>query len=144
MSIKNFILGRSWIPRSSRGTWVFCSIFLFSLTLTARAVQAIYPFEQSEQKARFEQLLKSYRCVVCENQTLAESETTLARDLRQLVYDKVKAGESDEQIDGYLQDRYGQFIQYRPAFMLSTLLLWLAPLGLLLLGLFFVWRQSRS
>jgi cytochrome c-type biogenesis protein CcmH len=119
-------------------------LFLWVFSSSSFALEALYPFDRPEQKARFGRLIKSYRCVVCENQTLAESEATLARDLRSIIYQKVQKNETDSEINFYLKNRFGSFIEYKPAFALNTVLLWLGPFLFLLIGLVLVWKHSRA
>jgi cytochrome c-type biogenesis protein CcmH len=121
----------------------FLLFYFFMFAVPSFAVEAIYPFSDSAFQARFEQLIKMYRCVVCENQTLAESEATLAKDLRVIIHDKIVAGETDAQIDHYLTERFGDYIEYRPPFDHRTLFLWLGPFLLLLMAVCIVWKRSR-
>jgi cytochrome c-type biogenesis protein CcmH len=83
------------------------------------------------------------RCLVCQNQSIDDSHAPLARDLRVLVRQKLAAGESDDAILGFLVDRYGDFILLKPRFSSDTLLLWLSPFVVLLLGGWAIWRISR-
>jgi len=82
---------------------------------------------------RMMDMAEELRCVVCQAQTLASSHAPLAEDLRNQIRDKLKAGESEDQIREYLVARYGDYILYRPPFKTTTVLLWLGP-GLLLVG----------
>jgi cytochrome c-type biogenesis protein CcmH len=75
------------------------------------------------------------RCLVCQNQTIADSHSSLAEDLRREVRDQLRRGASDEQIVQYMTDRYGDFVRYRPPFKASTLVLWVGPIVLLVAGL---------
>jgi cytochrome c-type biogenesis protein CcmH len=75
------------------------------------------------------------RCLVCQNQTIADSNAELAADLRRQVYEMVQQGQSREQIVQFMIDRYGDFVLYKPRFTLKTSLLWLGPLLFLLIGL---------
>ena len=76
------------------------------------------------------------RCMVCQNQSLLESDSELANDLKLLIYEKFKNGESNIEIKKFLVERYGEFILFKPMFNISNLLLWLAPIAsLLLIGL---------
>ncbi len=81
------------------------------------------------------------RCLVCQNQSLADSNAPLAVDLRNQVREKMRAGMSDEQIVDFMVERYGDFVLFRPPFKLTTLLLWLGPLLLLLAGLTMLFRR---
>ena len=98
-------------------------------------------------KQRIRQLEEKLRCLVCQNQTLADSNAELAGDLRREVADQVKAGKSDEQIIEYLVQRYGDFVLYDPPFKARTVLLWVGPFVLLALGagaLVLVLRRRRA
>jgi cytochrome c-type biogenesis protein CcmH len=90
-------------------------------------------FESTEQEQRFQDLTEELRCLVCQNQNLADSDAPLAQDLRLEIHEMLLAGRSDDEIRSFLVDRYGDFVLYRPAIGGNTLLLWLAP-ALLLLG----------
>jgi cytochrome c-type biogenesis protein CcmH len=86
-------------------------------------------------EARVMSLANELRCLVCQNQTIADSNAALAVDLRNQVRDQVKAGRSNAQIIDYLVARYGDFVLYRPPVKLTTVLLWVGPFVLLLAGL---------
>ena len=86
------------------------------------------------QQEIYERLTSEVRCLVCQNQTIADSSAPLAADLRREIREMVEAGESEAEIKTFLLDRYGDFVLYRPRFMPSTALLWLAPVLLLLIG----------
>ncbi len=117
---------------------------LLLTTAPAFAVQPdeILPDAQLEQRAR--KISADLRCLVCQNQSIDDSNATLAKDLRVLVREHLKAGESDEQIRAYLVARYGNFILLKPPFVWDTLLLWLSPFALLGLGGWAVWASSRA
>jgi cytochrome c-type biogenesis protein CcmH len=101
----------------------------------------------AQQAARFQTLSSELRCLVCQNQNIADSNAPLAGDLRDQVKAQILAGRSDTEITHYLTDRYGDFVLYKPPFKLITLLLWLGPLALVLLALgiamMFVRRSRR-
>ena len=92
---------------------------------------------------RVHALAEELRCVVCQNQTLAESDSELARDLRQQLHEQLAAGRSDEQAVQHLVQRYGEFVRYRPVFAARTLVLWAGPALLLALGLGLLTRRLR-
>ena len=92
---------------------------------------------------RYHQLALELRCLVCQNQNLAESDAELAGDLRLLVQEQLLAGSSDEEIIGYLVARYGEFVHYKPSFAGANLLVWLLPVAFLILGLGVWLRQQR-
>ena len=95
-------------------------------------------------KERIRALEEKLRCLVCQNQTLADSSAQLAGDLRRQVAEQVKAGRSDEEIIDYLVQRYGDFVLYDPPFKTSTLLLWVGPFVLLVgAGAFLVYTLRR-
>jgi cytochrome c-type biogenesis protein CcmH len=106
------------------------------ITLASLAVFAQEPmvFENQQQQDRFDQLTQELRCLVCQNQNLADSDAPLAHDLRREVHEMLMSGQSNEQIKKFLVDRYGDFVLYRPPVQQNTYLLWLAPLVLLLGG----------
>ena len=91
-------------------------------------------FENQQQQERFDRLTKELRCLVCQNQNLADSDAPLAHDLRREVHDLVLTGKNDDEIKQFLVDRYGDFVLYRPPVQKNTYVLWLAPLILLLVG----------
>jgi len=85
-------------------------------------------------EARLKALAEELRCLVCQNQTIADSSAPLALDLRNQIRAQVAAGRSDSEIRAYMVDRYGDFVLYRPPFRASTALLWAGPFALLFLG----------
>lgn len=87
------------------------------------------------QEARARSLFKEVRCMVCQNESIDDSEATLAGDLRRTVREQVAAGSSDSQVRAFLTARYGQFVLLKPVFNLRNALLWLGPLLLVLAGL---------
>lgn len=92
-------------------------------------------FDNPEQQARFNQLTEELRCLVCQNQNLADSDAPLAHDLREEIHKMMMAGQNDDQIKQFLIERYGDFVMYRPPVQGNTLVLWLGPALLLLAGL---------
>ena len=128
---------------------VFGLFLLFGATLTATPVQALLEplkFESSSQESRYKALIAELRCLVCQNQNLADSNAELAGDLRMLTYDMILSGSSDKEIAQFMVSRYGDFVLYRPPFKPSTVLLWFAPLIFLAGGCFVLFRifQSRN
>ena len=117
-------------------------IFMLVLTLTLSVsvfaqrspVQEPMVFENQQQEDRFNQLTQELRCLVCQNQNLADSDAQLAHDLRAEVHEMLLAGKSDDEIKMFMVERYGDFVLYRPPVQENTYLLWLAPLALLLIG----------
>ena len=116
------------------------SCMLLSQVLYA---DAIYPFETPKQQAQFRGLLRDLRCLVCQNQDLADSNAGLAKDLRDEVYTHVQAGESDDEIMRYLTMRYGDFILFKPPVKAVTSMLWFGPFVFLVVGLGLFLRKTR-
>lgn len=112
------------------------SLFLIS------GPQAFALTESEEQRA--EALFSELRCVVCQNQSIADSDAAVASDLRTIVRDKIAAGASDREIIEFLVSRYGEFVLLRPPFDMRTLLLWGAPVFLLGIGGLILWRGRRA
>lgn len=116
----------------------FIVIFLLVISFTALAqktgVQEPLVFASQQQQERFNKLTEELRCLVCQNQNLADSDAPLAHDLRREVHEMVLAGRTNEQIKQFLVTRYGDFVLYRPPVQKNTYLLWLGPLVLLLIG----------
>jgi cytochrome c-type biogenesis protein CcmH len=94
-------------------------------------------------EARARALSKELRCMVCQNQSIDDSDATLARDLRVLVRERLAAGDSDQEIIEFLVTRYGEFVLLRPRLSTATLALWAAPGVILLAGGFFLWRRRK-
>ena len=93
-------------------------------------------------------IAKDLRCLVCQNETIAGSHADLAIDLRNQIQDQLEAGKSKNEIMQYMVDRYGDFVLYKPPVKSSTLVLWLGPFLLLLLGMWTLWsfikKQSKT
>ena len=93
---------------------------------------------------RMHALTAELRCLVCQNESLADSNAPLALDLKREIAQRVAAGDSDAQIIDFLVERYGDFVTYRPPLRAGTLLLWLGPPALLLGGGLLLWRRLRD
>lgn len=131
--------------------WRLCAITLLLLALGAAPPAAALddlPPLPAEQEARYRALIAELRCLVCQNQTIADSSAPLAADLRKQVHGRIAQGETDEQIRRYVTDRYGDFVLYRPPFHWKTALLWLGPFLLVLVALttalFYMHGSSRG
>lgn len=105
-----------------------------STMTSALAVDTQAAFADPVQQARYENITRELRCLVCQNETIADSSATLARDLRREVRRMIEEGQSDEQIRTFMIDRYGDFVLYRPRMTARNFLLWAAPALLLLAG----------
>ena len=97
-------------------------------------------FDDPATEARYRALLAEIRCLVCQNQSLADSNAPLAVDLREEVRAQIAGGASDDDVVQYLTARYGDFVLYKPRFTAVTAVLWLAPLLLLIFGVTLAWR----
>ena len=116
---------------------------LLASTLIA---QEPFEFRSAEQETRFQELTLELRCAVCQNQNLADSDAPLAQDLRQEIYDMMRAGQTDDEIKAFMVDRYGDFVLYRPPMKGNTLALWVLPavlLGIGALAVFFTVRKRN-
>lgn len=119
----------------------FCMLFLGLLFAGLSHANSMYPLSSIKQEAQFNHLLKELRCLVCQNQDLADSNAQLAKDLRLQVYQLVQDGKSDTEIYNYLTSRYGDFILFKPPVKAVTWLLWFGPFVFLMLGVFIFWRS---
>ncbi len=117
---------------ASSGCALLC-LFFITATVAASLTEG--------QEARYKAWINQLRCLVCQNQTIADSNAPLAADLREQVHNQIIAGRSDEEIRSYVTARYGDFVLYSPPLKRSTWLLWLAPFALLALALTFVMRR---
>jgi len=106
---------------------------LLALFSPAMAEERILADPAKERRARA--LMAQIRCVVCQSQSIAESDAEIAADMRRLIRERIEAGESDKQILDYLASRYGDFVLFRPPFKPSTLALWLGPFAVLALAI---------
>jgi cytochrome c-type biogenesis protein CcmH len=121
-------------------------ILMTLLMLLAAPLPAQEPlvFEDDAQEQRFNDLTLELRCLVCQNQNLADSDAQLAKDLRQEIYEMMMAGQTDEQIKTFMVDRYGDFVLYRPPVQGNTVVLWSLPILLLFGGAIIVFFTVRS
>ena len=109
------------------------AMLLALLPLCGGAVQPL-DFKDTAEEQRFQHLTRQLRCLVCQNQNLADSDAGLAGDLRREVFEQLRAGKTDEEIKQYLVSRYSQFVLYDPPLSGSTWLLWFGPFLALLIG----------
>ncbi len=115
-------------------------ILILSMCFTpAHALTEVYEFETPIQAENFYSMVKQLRCMVCQNQSVAESDAPLAEDMRTLVYTQLKMGQTPEAVLAYLKTRYGDYIEYKPPFNLETLVLWGLPFSLLGIVIFLLW-----
>ena len=100
--------------------------------------------ENPKQELRARNISKNIRCMVCQNQSIDESNAPLAKDLRILIRNKIKDGKEDKEIYNFLTDRYGDFILLKPPLTLNTLALWVLPFIFLLFGIFIVFSHNKK
>lgn len=100
---------------------------LVLMAVTAAAVDTEAPLQTAEQQSLYRKLLEEVRCMVCQNQNLADSDAPLARDMRRELRRMVDGGASEDDVKQFLLDRYGDFALYRPRLAPNTLLLWFGP-----------------
>lgn len=122
------------------GVWARRAAALL-LALAAGAAAAALPDATLE--ARVARLSEELRCLVCRNQSLADSDAELARDLKRELREQLASGRSEDEVRDYLVQRYGDFVLYRPPLKASTALLWSVPLLLPLAGLALLWSRWR-
>lgn len=116
---------------------LFLVMLLFSQW--TQATIEIYEFPDPAHEQRYRALTEELRCLVCQNQNIADSHAELAQDLRRKVYEMINAGQTDDQIVQFMIDRYGDFVLYRPPLNPKTMILWLAPVLTVTAGLFGFW-----
>lgn len=111
---------------------------LLSLSIDVFAGVEVHSFSTHQQEQSYKKLVTELRCLVCQNQNLADSNAELAMDLRNKIVAMIKAGKTEQDIIQYMVDRYGDFVLYRPPLNQHTFILWLGPFFILLIGLFIV------
>lgn len=117
------------------------------LVIAAGSARAVEPDEilpDPAQEARAREISKSLRCMVCQNESIDESNAQLARDLRILVRQRITEGDTNEEIIAFVHDRYGDFVLMRPPVKRRTWLLWFGPFVVLLLGGVVAWRVLKT
>lgn len=117
-----------------RLVWLLIAVSAGGSAFGASTVELI-EFESEQQQRRYKALIDEFRCPKCLNTNLSGSDATIAQDLRRSVYRLVQEGKTDQQIRDFLQQRYGDFVLYKPPFAARTAFIWLIPIGLLLVGL---------
>ena len=117
---------------------------LLASTATALAVLPEEMLKDVVLEARARSISQGLRCLVCQNQSIDDSDASLARDLRIIVRERLVAGDSDPQVVDFVVKRYGNYVLLKPPFQADTLLLWLLPFLLMLAGLFVAWRYFKQ
>lgn len=117
--------------------WLAALSTIFFLAFSQAPALAVQPDEvlrDTKLEHRARDLSSELRCLVCQNQSIDDSDASLARDLRLLVRERLEAGDSDDQVRRFVVERYGEFVLLKPVFQLHTLVLWLTPAIVLLIG----------
>ncbi len=125
---------------------VTLAFLALTLALPVMSVQAVEPDEILKDpvlESRARAISLELRCLVCQNQSIDDSNAPLAKDLRVLVRDRLTSGETDEEVIDFIVARYGEFVLLRPRFAPHTLLLWIAPPLLFLIGIFVMFRSYK-
>ena len=120
---------------------VFLMFFILSIS---NAVEPDEILKNQKQELRARNISKNIRCMVCQNQSIDESNAPLAKDLRILIRNKIKEGEKDKEIYKFLTDRYGDFILLKPSLKSNTLILWFLPFVLFVIGIFVVFFYNKK
>jgi len=123
---------------------LICVLMTLGFAMTARAVDEAGQLENPALQARYENLTKELRCLVCQNESVADSNAFLARDLRRQVQEMLVAGKSDPEILDFMTARYGEFVRYNPPLEAKTVLLWGSPFILGAVGLIVIYRVMRN
>jgi len=123
---------------------IACATALAVLAAPVAANEAQPTLNDPVAAKREVELAKQLRCLVCQNETIADSRASLAQDLREKLREQIAAGKNDEQIIAFMTDRYGDFVLYRPPLKATTVLLWAGPFLLLAIGILIGWRAVRA
>jgi cytochrome c-type biogenesis protein CcmH len=123
--------------------WLLLALLTIAGAVAAQAIDPL-PFRDHAEELRFQHLTSELRCLVCQDENLADSNADFARDLRHKVFELMQQGKSDAQIKQYLVDRYSDFVLYDPPLNIRTWLLWFGPLLILIAGGFAVGYTIRK
>ena len=138
MILRNFIFNKIFF------FIVFSSLISLIATNICYAVEPEEFLKNKKQELRARDISKNVRCLVCQNQSIDESSAPLAKDLRIIIRNKIKKGQTDEEIYKFLTDRYGDFILLNPPFKASTIILWILPLLLFIFCIFIIYRHNKK
>ena len=138
MILRNFTFNKTFF------FFVFSSLIFLIATSMCYAVEPEEFLKDKKQELRARDISQNIRCLVCQNQSIDESSSPLAKDLRIIIRNKIKKGQTDEEIYTFLTDRYGDFILLNPPFKASTIVLWMFPLLLFILCIFVIYRHNKK
>ncbi len=120
------------------------AVAAFTLPATATAAIDVYEFESQQKEKEFHELTATLRCPKCQNNSIADSNAELAKDMRQKTYEMLSEGKSKQDVIDYMVARYGNFVTYNPPIMASTLILWAGPLLFIVIGFTVLVLRSRK
>lgn len=123
-------------------TWLAALMLLTGSALASNI--EVYKFDDPQQEAIYKQLTEELRCLVCQNQNIADSNAELAQDMRHKTYKLIKQGMSKSEIADYMAERYGDFVLYKPPFKASTALLWVGPFVIFFVAIWLMLRTIRA
>ena len=130
---------------SKKFTLILASICLIQLsTNNSFSIDPDEILDNKKLETRARIISKNTRCLVCQNQSIDESSSPLAKDLRTVIREKLLEGKKDDEIYSFLADRYGDFILLKPPFKLNTIALWFLPFSFLLIGLFIIFYHNKK
>lgn len=115
---------------------------LLLISASVVATEDSYEFDTPQQRQLFLSLTEELRCPMCQNQNIADSDAMIAHDMRRKVYSLMQQGKSEDEIIGYMKERYGDFVYYKPPVNIATFWLWALPVLFIAVVLFFVTRKS--
>ena len=121
----------------------FLLVFILS-SLPIQARVAAYEFDTPDQEAAYKEMVNELRCLVCQNQNIADSNAELAQDLKRKTYEMVMQGKDKNEIADFMVQRYGDFVLYRPPVSNTTLLLWSGPFIIFVIGIIVLIRVIKS
>jgi cytochrome c-type biogenesis protein CcmH len=123
---------------------LIAAVFLAVFSLAAFAVNPDEMLQDPAQEARAREISQNLRCLVCQNQSIDDSNASLAKDLRVIVRERITAGDTNEQVVDYVVKRYGNYVLLKPPFQADTALLWLLPFILMVVALGGAWTYLRQ
>jgi cytochrome c-type biogenesis protein CcmH len=123
--------------------FILACLFCVPFLLSAAPIET-YTFDSPEKEKAFHRLSDELRCLVCQNQNIAESNADLAKDLRQEIYTMLQNGQSEDEIVDFMVQRYGDYVLYRPPVKPLTWLLWFGPTVIFIIAVFYVARLVRA
>lgn len=119
------------------------ALFLLFYSISLFAAEDMLDFDNLAQEKSYHHLTQQLRCPQCQNNNIADSNATIAVDMRHKVLELLKQGNSEQQVINYMIERYGHFVSYDPPITAATIILWIAPIVLMILGISFVFRRSN-